>query len=354
MHVGGSLVLPTGELVLVVVVCVVFAAFFSGTETGFLTVSRLRLRRMAGGGQRGVAALLRLLTHLEDAILTCLVGTNLFTILASSLVTAALVARFGHQGGWLAVAITATVMVIFGEIIPKILYREYPERLTIASVPGLRAFMVVVAPVRWLLGGYTRLLQRITGGDGRVGDALDRTGLVALLVGQGAPGTQDRRFQIALERFLHLSGTTIAEMARPLDQIVSVPAGISLGDALNVAQRSGFSRLPLRGDASAELNGYLLVRDLLFQAEEPGQDLAEPVPEALVRTILLVDGNLSPYELFEELHHQQHQLAIVVDRAGRSRGLLTLEDLIEKVTGSISDEFDPQAAAVRQDGKEAP
>jgi len=332
-------------LALAMGICVLGSAFFSGTETGLLTVSRVRLQRLAKSGEARVDRVLRLVDRLEDGILACLVGTNLFNILASALMTAALTARLGERGEGVAVAITATLLVIFGEIVPKVLYREYPERLTVASEPVLRGFMVLVAPLRWLLNGYARLVQRLSGrGDGSGGRS-DPRGLFALLETAAAgPGPQDRTFQAALDRFLRLSGRRLDELMRPWSGVVVVDSTATLGETLDVAARSGFSRLPVIGRGPEDVVGYLLVRDLLFRAEEEDADLAAPAPPASLRPALLVDAAMSPYELFEELHSQGVQLAVVVDQQAHPVGLLTLEDLIEKVTGSISDEFDAVAS----------
>ena len=142
-------------------VSLVMSAFFSGSETGLMSVSRVRLRgREYGRGPRG-RRLDDLLRHIEDPIMTCLIGTNLFNVLVSAVVTAALTERFGERGEWLAVLIVATVVILFGEILPKVLYREFPERLTVASVPGIRVAMVLAAPVRWVLRGYSELWRRM-------------------------------------------------------------------------------------------------------------------------------------------------------------------------------------------------
>ncbi len=332
-----------GTAGLLLVVLLVASAFCSGTETGFLSASRVRLRRLAAAGERRVQPVLDLMNRMEDVVLTLLVGNNIINVLLSSLLTVTFMALYGEHGEEVAVAVATVATAVFGEIVPKVLFREFPERMTIAAAPVLRVMMFALAPARWLLNAYARLLQRLSGRHSAVGHALDRSGLVALLVGDETAAAQDRHFRQALEQFLRLSGRQVAEMVRPLAEVVAVRHDATLRQALDVAAASGFSRLPVTGPAAGQVSGYLLVRDLLFLAEEPGLDLEAPMPPEVRRTILEVDGNLSPYELFEELHHRQHQLALVVDDLGRPLGMLTLEDLIEKVTGSISDEFDPIA-----------
>ena len=312
------------------------SAFFSGCETGLMTVSRVRLHRLARGGDRRVRRLRGWLDRPDQGILTCLVGTNLSNVIASAVATAVLSALLGARGEGLAVVSASLVLVVFGEILPKVLYREYPERLMLVSLPALGVFRLVISPIRWLLGAYARLLQRLQKFDDESAVDLDRTSLAWLLSSTHADA-RDRRFRVTMERFLQLSHRRVVDLMRPLAEVVAVTADISLEAALAVAAGSGFSRLPVRG-TEHDLVGYLLVRDLLLAEGETNS--RAPVPTSLIRPLLLVDASLSPYELFEELHARGAQLAAVVDTGGRSLGIVTLEDLIEKVTGAIADEFD--------------
>jgi CBS domain containing-hemolysin-like protein len=138
-----------------------------------------------------------------------------------------------------------------------------------------------------------------------------------------------------------LAGHPLTEIMRPLDHVVGVGPDTTVAECLQVAARSGFSRLPITREDGRRVQAYLLVRDLLFL---PREDHDCRVPRKLWRTFLLVDERMSPYELFEEMRGQRRQVAFVVDANGNPRGLVTLEDLIEKVMGSIRDEFDPDGA----------
>jgi len=321
---------------LALAVALVGSAFFSGCETGMMSVSRVRLQRLAAAGNRRVASLRRLRAHPDDVILTCLVGNNLCNVLASAVTTALFTAWLGQSGQGLAVVVTSVVLVVCGEIVPKIVAREYPERVTLAMLPAFRLFRWAISPVRWPLGGYAHLLQKLQGSPRDTGPTLD-LGTLASLFAAAAPTDRDRRFQQTMERFLALSNRRVVDLMQPLDVMVAVAEGVTLRAALATAAESGYSRLPVRGTGGG-FTGYLLVRDLLLAESEAALD--RPVASAVVRPLLFVDAAMSPYELFEELHARSAQIAGVVDRAGRPLGLVTLEDLIEKVTGAIADEFD--------------
>ncbi len=335
----GGAPLPLAQVMVIGAVCLGVAGFFSGTETGVMSVSRARVRRMLRAGHAGRSGRLleKMLDSVEDTILSCLIGTNLFNVVFSALVTMAVTVRLGPEREWLAVVMVSVLVILFSEILPKVMYREFPERLMLASAMPLATAKFLLWPVRKLLGLYSAAWRGVLGA-GHQDGGFDRRSLAALLLSYTVPGGHEERFTRLVDRFLKLAGRNLTDMAKPLDELVTVTPRTTVGACLEMAARSGFSRLPVFGSGPEGPLGYVLVRDLLFL---PPEDHAHPVPRPLWRDILLVDARMSPYELFEELRTQQDQLAMVTDPDGHARGMITLEDLIETVVGSINDEFDP-------------
>ncbi len=332
-------------LALILTACVAGSAFFSGSETGLMSASRIRLR---GRAQRRrdprLRTLERLLLRLEDSILTCLIGNNLVNVLASAVATAALAARFGPDGRWLAALLVTVLLVVFGEILPKVFFREYPESMMTAASPPLRAVMLVVAPVRWAMRSYAGLLQRMLPGAAESGrSSLGREAVRALLLAHPQPQGEDQRFAGELDRFLALAHVPLHRIMLPLERAVTVARDDAVAACAEAAARSGHSRLPVRAGDGRALAGWLLARDLLLLPPQTPPEA--PLPRELVRTCLLADQRLTPYELLAEMQWQRQQMAIVVDRGGAPLGLVTLENLVEAVVGGIEDEFDRPAAA---------
>ncbi len=314
------------------------SAFFSGSETGYMSVSRVRLNRQDFVGKDQVRRLLSQLKRLEDPILTCLIGTNLSNVIVTAVMTALMTARFGERGEWMTMVVVSTLVILFGEILPKVLYREYPEKMTLASVRWITVAMIVFAPARFLLRKYSELLKKAypVADDGD-SELLDRGNLSALMQTNTVPTQGDKQFITVLDRYLTMGRLTLGPIMQPLDHLKTIDSETTVAACLQVAARSGFSRLPIIKNENGSLLGYILVRDLLFL---PREDHLKVVPRKLWRSFLLVDVRMSPYELFEEFGSQNQQLAVVVEPSGAALGLITLEDLIETVIGSVSDEFD--------------
>ncbi len=331
--------LPLSYVILGGITCLLLAGFFSGTETGVMSVSRVRVRRRLRSGSpgRSVGILERMLGEIEDTILSCLIGTNLFNVLFSALVTMAVTERLGHDKEWLAVVLVSVLVILFSEILPKVLYREFPERLMLMSVIPLTVAKGVLWPVRGLLGLYSALWRRVLPHNDTT-DGLDRRSLAALLLSYAVPGGHEERFSQLVNRFLELAGLELSSIMKPLDKLVTISPATTVADCLELAASSGFSRLPVVREQGRGIFGYVLIRDLLFLSRA---EHSRPVPEELWRDFLQVDVRMSPYELFEEMRNHGEQLVLVVDQEGLPEGMITLEDLIESVVGPINDEFDP-------------
>jgi len=321
----------------IMVVGLVLSAFFSGSETGYMSVSRVRLNRPDFAGKGQVRRLLSQLRQLEDPIMTCLIGTNLSNVLITAVMTALLLDIFGARGEWMAMAVVSTLVILLGEILPKVLYREYPEKMTLASVRWINLAMLLFTPARFLLRQYSEFLKKVVPMEDDDGERLDRSNLSALMLTSTVPAQGDKYFKTVLDRYLTLGRLTLGPIMQPIDLLKPIDPGITVGACLKEAARSGFSRLPMAREGEDGMLGYILVRDLLFL---PRENHADVVPHELWRSFLLVDVRMSPYELFEELGSQSQQLAVVVEPSGAAIGLITLEDLIEAVIGSVSDEFD--------------
>jgi len=249
-----------------------------------------------------------------------------------------LTAHLGPRGEWVSLLAVSTVVILLGEILPKVLYREYPEALTLASVPAVTLAMILFWPLRVVLRGYSLLLKAVVPMDDDPGGRLSRGNLSALLQSSAQPMNSDRQFAVAMDRYLELSGLTLGPIMHRISELTTVGPQTTVGACLEVAAASGYSRIPVTRPDGQELSAYVLVRDLLFL---PLADHDRPVPHRLWHSFLQVDVRMSPYELFEELRSRGRQLAVVVDPGGNPLGMITLEDLIEAVIGSISDEFDP-------------
>jgi putative hemolysin len=329
-------------VIITAVFCIYCSAFCSGTETGLMSASRIRIYlREQKERSKSTTRLKKMLLKIEDPILTCLIGTNLFNVIATSIVTAYLTTLYGSKGDFIAASVMAVSIIVFGEIIPKVIYLEFPESMTIKSIPALRILMILVSPIRWLMMQYSHMLNLlIPGDDSDDSDDISREKMSHILA-SFQPEDRDKQFKVVANKCLALSNTTIESLTKQIDNAVCLHDGMSIEQCCKIAAISGYSRLPVLNNTK-RLTGWVLSRDLLFLNNRPEDQL----PSKAVRKAILVQGIMSPWDLFEELRWHKQQIAFVVDTKGDPTGLVTLEDLLEVVIGSIEDEFDVQQVAI--------
>jgi CBS domain containing-hemolysin-like protein len=160
---------------------------------------------------------------------------------------------------------------------------------------------------------------------------------MASLLKAHAGGESGQMFEELLGRCLQLSDLDLASLMTNLNRVVTLPTTATLRECRDAAAVSGFSRLPVHDDDPLRPVGWILARDLLFLDDDASWTR---IPADLIRTCPLVERSMSPWALFEEMRWQRQQMAIVTDESGTPLGLVTLEDLLEMLVGSIEDEFD--------------
>jgi CBS domain containing-hemolysin-like protein len=331
------------SLIWLAVVCLVVTMFFSAAEMAFIAANRLRLRHQAEEGDPVAAEYLESFRHPERLLSTAMMGVTIAHIVAASAVTFALLPRLGGWA-WLVAAGTDTpVMLVFGEIIPKAVAREWATDLILTAYRPLIWMSRVLTPFVALAHAIVRLVLRFFGGpqvDTR--QFVSREELKALLQlepGEAAVSTQEAEM---IDKIFDLGDTTVREVMVPLVDGVMLPDTASVADAVTLIGQRGFSRIPIYGQRETNVVGVVTAMDLLRRG---GQ--ARGVTE-IMRPPTFVPETKRIDDLLREMQKGRTQLALVVDEYGGATGLVTLEDIVEQIVGEIHDEHDRTPATVER------
>ena len=331
------------NLIWLAVACLVVTMFFSAAEMAFIAANRLRLRHQAEEGDVTAAAYLESFRHPERLLSTAMMGVTIAHIIAASAVTFALLPRFGGWA-WLIAAGTVTpVMLVFGEIIPKAVAREWATDLILKAYRPLIWMSRVLTPFVALANALVSLVLRLFGGP-RVDTRqfVSREELKALLQlepGEAAVSTQEAEM---IDKIFDLGDTTVREVMVPLVDVVMLPDTATVADVVALIRQRGFSRIPISGQRETNVVGIVAAMDLLRRG---GQ--AHGVAE-IMRPPTFVPETKRIDDLLREMQKGRTQLAIVVDEYGGATGLVTLEDIVEQIVGEIHDEHDRTPATVER------
>jgi putative hemolysin len=319
------------------VLLLAFSAFFSGSETALMTIDRLELTRRAREGDATASLVLRHRKSPHRMLSALLVGNNLANTGAAALATAWAVSLLGEGRGILVATGGVTLLLlVFSEVLPKSVAALRPWSFSRVAARPVLGLQILLRPVVDALDLLTRPLIRWLGrraSDAGAPGAAEIRALISLAREGEVPG---RILQIA-ERGLQLSQTSAEDIMVPRVAAVMVEADTSLEELVRLQRRVGHTRFPVyRGDPDHTV-GLLHISDVLDVAPE---DWGRRRAGEISRTILQIPGTTPLHVLLRRMQAQALHLAVVVDEYGGTDGIVTLEDVLEEIVGSIVDERD--------------
>jgi putative hemolysin len=326
------------------VVCLLVTAFFSAAEMAFIAANRLRLRHLAEEGSRTAANYLEDFRRPERVLSTAMMGVTIAHIVASSAVTFALLRELGPYAAWAPWIVTAAltpVMLVFGEIIPKAVAREWATSLILRLYRPLRWASALLVPFVWTTNTIVSALLRFFGGprtDAR--HFVSREELKALLSMEPDEADVTTVEAEMIDKIFDLGDTTVREVMVPLVEVAMLPESATPADAIALIAQRGFSRIPIYAQRETDIVGVVAAMDLLKRGAEVST-LGE-----LRRPVSYVPETKRIDDLLREMQRSRNHLAVVVDEYGGSTGVVSLEDILEQIVGEIQDEHDRTPASV--------
>ena len=329
------------SLVWIAAACLLVTMFFSAAEMAFIAANRLRLRHLAEEGSRTAARYLEDFRRPERVLSTAMMGVTIAHIVASSAATFALLPVLGGWAPWVVTAALTPVMLVFGEIIPKAVAREWATSLILRMYQPIRWASALLVPFVWATNSIVSALLRFVGGP--TADArqfVSREELKALLAMEPDEADVTTVEAEMIDKIFDLGDTTVREVMVPLVEVAMLPESATPDDAIGLIGQRGFSRIPIYAQRETDVVGVVTAMDLLRRGAEVA-GLAD-----LRRAVAYVPETKRIDDLLREMQRSRTHLAVVVDEYGGSTGVVTLEDILEQIVGEIQDEHDRAPASV--------
>lgn len=331
--------------ILLICVLVAMSAYFSATETAFTSSSRTRLNLLADKKNKRAIRALELLERYDRLLSTILIGNNIVNILSTSLATVLMIRQFGEYGSTLSTIVMTVTILIFGEITPKILAKESPERFAMFSAPYIRFLSWILMPLNALFSGWKKLLSKLikTSEDRRVTEE-ELLSIVEEACEEGGIDVQERELICSAIEFNDLE---VVDILTPRVNMQAVPADISYEQLQEVFKTSSYSRLPVYDGSVDNILGILNQKDFYLSTKEDFcmQDLMGPP--------VFMNENAKIGYLLKLLQRQKAHMAIITDEYGGTLGIVTMEDILEELVGEIWDEHDEVIEEITQIGENA-
>lgn len=329
-----------------IILLVVFSGYFSATETAFTSLNKIRIKNMANDGDHRARNVMELAENYDNLLSTILVGNNLVNIMLSSISTVLFIGLYPNYGATIATAVATIVVLIFGEISPKSLAKENPEKFAMFSAPFIRALVVVLTPVNWIFSMWKRFLAKIFNTDS--GRPITEDELLTIVEEAETEGGIDTEQSELIQNAIEFNDLEALDVLTPRVDIKAIEMDTSEDEIGEIFIETGFSRLPVYDDDLDSIIGVLNQKDFHNYIKGGRASVSE-----YVKPVIFVAGSMKISQLLKKLQTAKTHIAIIVDEYGGTYGLVTMEDIIEELVGEIYDEHDAAALqdiVCQQDG----
>jgi Mg2+/Co2+ transporter CorB len=333
--------IPLSVLFGALALLIVLSAFFSGSETGLMTLNRYRLRHLARARHPAAIRAQRLLDRPDRLIGLILLGNNFVNILASTLTAVIAVRLMGEAGLVVGAALLTLVILIFAEVTPKTLAALHPERVAFPAAFIYGPMLRLMYPLVWIVNSIANALLKTVGvrPEESSADSLSQEELRTVVMEAGA--MIPKRHQDMLLNILDLENVTVEDIMIPRTEVT----GIDLEDDWNtIVQQitsSQYTRLPVFRDSIDNVLGFIHLRKVLPLLRRAGLD--KQTLQKLLREPLFIPENTPLNRQLLNFQRARRRVGLVVDEYGDIQGLVTLEDILEEVVGEFT--TDPLTSA---------
>lgn len=320
-------------MILLMILFVVLSAYFSATETAYTSFSKVRLIGAAERRERNAQRVLDLSEKFDTILSTILVGNNIVNIALTAIATAMFVRLLGGKGPAISTLVVTVVVLIFGEITPKSLAKESPEKFAMATYSVLRFFMLLLLPVNFVFTAWKKLISRVFRNRS---DYVTTEKELLTIVGEAEhEGGIDRQESELLRSAIEFNALIAGDILTPRVDISAVSIEDSNEQIAREFRETGYSRLPVYGESLDDIRGVLYMKD--FYNHAVGENISI---SGLMKEVIFVSPTMKIDDLLKKMQTEKHHMAIVTDEYGGTMGLVTMEDILEELVGEIWDEHD--------------
>lgn len=332
----------TTVTLIIIVFCIIMSAYFSATETAFSSINRIRVKNMAEKGNSKAALVMKLSENYDSLLSSILIGNNIVNIACASLATVLFVKMLGDDAGAsVSTLVTTIVVLIFGEVSPKSIAKESPERFAMLSAPFLNLLVIILTPVNFLFKQWKKLLSLVFKSSEEQG--ITEEELITMVEEAEQGGGIDRDESMLIRSAIEFNDLEAGDIFTPRIDVVGISAEISKEDAARVFADTGYSRLPVYVENIDHILGILYQKDFhnkVFHSELGIRDVIKPA--------LFITKGKNINDLMKELQQKKLHIAVVMDEYGGTVGIVTLEDILEELVGDIWDEHDEVVREIEQ------
>lgn len=332
---------PEALTILAMIVCVILSGYFSATETAFSSLNRTRIKTMAENGNKRAKLVYALSEKYDKLISTILIGNNIVNIALASLGTVLFVQVMGDIGATVSTVIVTVVVLIFGEISPKSIAKDCPEKFAMFAAPLLNVLMIVLTPLNFLFSQWKKLLAKLL--KVQENDKMSQEELLTLVDEVQQEGSIDTEEGSLLRNAIEFNDLMAEDVLTPRVSVEAVSDEADKEEIARVFSQTKYSRLPVYHESIDKVIGVIHQKDFYT-----GTGITQKPLEEIMAPAVFVHMYEKVDDLLRLLQKNKAHMAVVVDEYGGTLGIVTMEDILEELVGDIWDEHDEVVEQFKQ------
>lgn len=331
-------------LIIIVLFCVIMSGYFSATETAFTTINKLRVKAKADDGNKRAKLVLKLADNYDRLLTTILIGNNIVNILASSLATLLFISWChgdSNLGSILSTVAMTVVVLIFGEITPKSLAKEFPEKFAGFSAPIINGLAYVLTPLNFIFSLWKKLMNKIF--KNKEDNTITDDELISMVEEAEHEGGINARESDLIKSAIEFNDLEAKDILVPRVDVVAVEETANTQEVADVFLETRYSRLPVYKDTIDNIVGIIHEKDFIKQRLE-----GEFTLDKVIKPAVFVVSTTKISAVLQLLQKNKSHMAIVSGEFGDTVGIITMEDILEELVGEIWDEHDEVLSDITQ------
>ncbi len=320
-------------MIIVMIALTACSAFFSATETAYLSFNQLRMKNLSSSGNKRAKLVMSMYDDYDRLISSILIGNNIVNITLSSISTVLFIKFIGDAGATVSTVVITVVVLIFGEITPKSVSKDFADPFVLKTVYIVRGCICILYPFSMVFGLWQKLVDRITVKPEE--DVVTEEEIITMVDEAEEDGKIDPDEGNLIRSAIGFSDLTAAEILTPRSDIIYLTKDMTNDQISAKFMESGYSRMPMCEESLDDVCGILHEKDFLYYLKNP----SVPIESILTKSVF-VSKHINIYELLKILQDAKCHMAVVSDEFGSVVGIVTLEDIIEELIGEIWDEHD--------------
>lgn len=318
--------------ILILLVLIIFSAFFSGVETALMSISMIKVKSLVAQKKKGSETLHRLKQNPHKLIITILIGNNLVNIGAASFATVVFTDLFGSSGVGIATGVMTFMILVFGEITPKTFASQNAEKISLLVARPIEILSMVLSPFVKFFEMIARFMSRLLGSKKESG--LSEEELRTIVTMGAEEGVLNKEAANMMHNILEFKGTDVTEVMTPKIDVEMIDGNKRLDEVIDFVVKTPFSRYPVYLENKNNVVGVLDIDDVLKYIKDKKQEVK--VKDMILKPFFVPESKEID-DLLSEFENKKIPMAIVVNEYGNVSGLVTIEDILEEIVGDIFD-----------------